>query len=594
MRNLMKKTTGRISLVVALLLLMATILVGCGGNANVKTITVNKDAFIENDDNGGLKMTELSQIADMLAATCTNEFDTQELIVAAYRGWDMTSPGFRDDRVNEGPMNREKRNAGEYINLGAVKNVIKLSNEKATADKKLSDELMSAVMGTEENGILVGGINKEDTKTLVKSLQVTVDLKNNGNFFDTLLTWIGAAVSWITNTLGFGSYIVGICIFAVIIEILMLPFGIRQQKNSIRQAKLRPKEMAIRAKYAGRTDQATMQKLQQEIQEFYQKENFSPYSGCLPLLIQLPIILALYNIVIDPLHYVLGQTPNVANALTTFYSSARAAGGLGFELTGNQNTIVLLSQIKESGTEVLEGLQNFLYFSNGDGVFESLNSVAGSIPNFSIGGVNFGLTPSTENWILLLVPIVTFVSYLATSKINRKLMAQPAVAADDRQTACSNNIMDITMPLMSTFFTFMVPALIGVYWVFRSLVGLLKQFILSKLMPLPTFTEEDYKQAAKEMAGKKRVQKSERAGKVRSLHYIDDEDFEDTRERGLARRAAIEAEEKETQKKKAKDTPFEAEAVKTDDRVKSDKKGSKKDQKNTDEASEETNDDNKN
>ena len=70
-------------------------------------------------------------------------------------------------------------------------------------------------------------------------------------------------------------------------------------------------------------------------------------------------------------------------------------------------------------------------------------------------------------------------------------------------------------------------------------------------MPLPTFTEEDYKQAAKEMAGKRTVvKKSERAGSVRSLHHIDDEDYEDTRERALARKAAIEAREREEQEAK--------------------------------------------
>ena len=156
-------------------------------------------------------------------------------------------------------------------------------------------------------------------------------------------------------------------------------------------------------------------------------------------------------------------------------------------------------------------------------------------------------------------------------------MLQPATTSasgePDRQTACSNSIMDISMPLMSTFFTFMVPALIGVYWVFRSFVGLLKQFIISKVMPLPTFTEEDYKRAAKEMAAKHAekgpAKKNEPVGNVRSLHYIDDEDFEDTRERGLARKAAIEAREREEREQKAKkNTPVGAEKMKTDDREK--------------------------
>ena len=80
------------------------------------------------------------------------------------------------------------------------------------------------------------------------------------------------------------SYILALLIFAIIVEILLLPFGIRQQKNSIKQAKLRPKEMAIRKKYAGRNDQPTQQKITQEIQELYTNEGYNPMGGCLPLL----------------------------------------------------------------------------------------------------------------------------------------------------------------------------------------------------------------------------------------------------------------------------------------------------------------------
>ena len=90
-------------------------------------------------------------------------------------------------------------------------------------------------------------------------------------------------------------------------------------------------------------------------------------------------------------------------------------------------------------------------------------------------------------------------------------------------------MMDVMMPLMSVYITFLVPAAIGVYWMFKSLLGVLKQFILSKAIPLPKFTEADYKAAERELAGKqpKKIQKSENAGKVRSLHHIDDEDYDE-------------------------------------------------------------------
>ena len=129
-------------------------------------------------------------------------------------------------------------------------------------------------------------------------------------------------------------------------------------------------------------------------------------------------------------------------------------------------------------------------------------------------------------------------------KVTRKLTYQPANV--DKATGCSNNIMDIFMPLFSVFIAFSVPAAIGVYWIFKSILGTIKQVILKFAMPLPKFTEEDFAAAEKELAGK--AQKAPRASSgrvVRSLHHIDDEDFPDTAEAGRARREALEAQEAE-------------------------------------------------
>jgi len=550
----MRRLAQRVILISTLLLLVMSLLVSCGGSGNTKKLVINTESLttrVEDETlTHTLKASELTKIANLLAATYNStDFDTQEMLVAASRGYDMLADDFNDTDPNQKFEDKGK------ANLAAVKNLITEANKKADDDVKIDFDYAK--------------INDTDVDTLIIAMQISVNTVSGSGFFDVLLSGIGTILRWITNTLGFGYYMIGICLFAVVIEILMIPFAIKQQKNSIRQANLRPKEMAIRNKYKGRNDQVTMQKMQQEIQEFYQRENFSPYSGCLPLLIQLPIIMALYYIVIDPLHYVLGQSAEVSAALSTFYSASRAAGGLGGTMGTNSGTIAILSDIKANGIELLGGIKDFAYFSNGEAAFESLNKIINSIPNFNIGPFNFGLAPSFARFdILLLVPVLTFVTYFFTSKLNRKFMAQPASVGgpDERQVACSNNIMDITMPAMSTVFTFAVPALVGVYWIFRSLIGMLKQFILARLMPLPTFTEEDYKKAAKEMAGKRPVKKTNSVGSVRSLHHIDDEDFEDTRERALARKAAIEAREAREQEEKAKKSPFGAAPLKDENK----------------------------
>ena len=355
---------------------------------------------------------------------------------------------------------------------------------------------------------------------------------------DAIYRVIGKFLGMIDTAMG--SYVIALFIFAILIEILMLPFGIKQQKNSIKQAKLRPKEMAIRKKYAGRNDQPTQQKISQEIQELYQKEGFNPMSGCLQLLIQLPIIVILYNIVINPLAYVVGMSAEAITGLTQFVKAAVDAGGLGETIAANsRGTIELINIISERGPEAFEGLKNFAFTDvamSGEAIYTELaTAIDAGLPDFHFLGLNLALVPQIGqiSW-LWLIPLITFGVYFGSMKLNRKLTFQPQMAANDQQQGCSNNIMDFTMPLMSVWITFIVPGAIGVYWIFKSLLSTLKQFVLSRVMPLPKFTEEDYKAAEKEMKarskGEKRTYVNTTGVKPRSLHHIDDDDYETSAE----------------------------------------------------------------
>jgi YidC/Oxa1 family membrane protein insertase len=400
--------------------------------------------------------------------------------------------------------------------------------------------------------LMSGGVSKDDGSTAAPEggEQIPADEKTPNNtkkeevqvtpdkgFLDIILSAIGWVLLQINNFLQFlpfGSYIITLFIFAIVMEVAFLPFGIKQHKNSIKQAMLKPKEVAIRRKYAGRNDQATMQKLNQEIQELYQKENYNPLSGCLPMLIQLPALIVIYSVVINPLKYVLGMS----NDFITFMHYYLNYHGVG---TGsNTSAIALLEAIKKvgAGNEIFSVENLGQWCTNPEAVKGNIDLIFNNNLNFNLGFLNLGDVPSFKFWefgtnislwLLLLVPILTFVVYFFSMRINRKLSFQPTQSADEKQQACSNTMMDVMMPLMSVYITFIVPAAIGVYWMFKSILGVLKQFILTKAMPLPQFTEADYKAAEKELAGKqpKKIQKSENAGKVRSLHHIDDEDYDE-------------------------------------------------------------------
>ena len=388
-------------------------------------------------------------------------------------------------------------------------------------------------------------MNLADVELIINHMKDTVDLEKSGGAIKNVC---GAILRWITNVLGGGNYIWGLLIFAVVIELVLMPIQIKQQKNSIKQASLRPKEMAIRNRYKGRDDQVTKQKMTQEIQDLYQREGFNPASGCLPMLIQMVIIFMLYAVVIDPLVYCMDLSTGVSNALMQFVNAPVSAGGLGMTITSNRGTIEIASIISEYGAEFFDKLEVFTYFSNGEAIRAAVEGA--TLPNFNLFGLNTGLVPSLNSfdW-LLLIPVLTFVVYYGSMKITRKMTYQPV--EQDQAAGCSNKMMDVMMPLFSVYICFIVPAALGIYWMFKSVLSTVIKIVLTKAMPVPTFTEEDYKAAEKEMKGKaverpaSGVNRTTSSGKpVRSLHHIDDEDFDDTREKALARKAAAEEAER--------------------------------------------------
>ena len=520
----MKKIfNSRIFSIIVLLVVACALLTSCIGTPQQQT--VQKTVTNYDGSKNVLKQEELNTIA----TTIYNNKEAKEAFVAAYRGYDVIDGQYSDFSADLG-VNYEyvKKVISKYAGIVFQAPVSTTPDTENPDEETPNEETPDETTPTE--GVIFA---EADANLILAAIQETVELEQQRDLLGNIRFYIGTALNWITKTVGFGNYIIGICIFAIIIELCMMPLTIKQQKNSIKQAKLRPKEMAIRNRYKGRNDQATQQKVAQEIQDLYQRENFNPMGGCLPMLIQLPVIMVLYNIVVDPIQNVLGGSASFVNAIKTFFTTSQAAGGLGLTLKSTNGSIELLSQLKNID---FSGMKNFAFFNNGEEVYEQLLTFQGNIPSFNIGSLNFGFTPSfKENYLLLLVPVLTFVTYFFSMKISKKFMYQPTQNENAPGAGCSTKMMEYSMPLMSTYFAFLVPGAVGIYWIFRSVIMTVKQYIMSKIMPLPQFTEEDYKEAERELGSKKpqRKRKNESEANLdpnrerpRSLHHIDDDDEE--------------------------------------------------------------------
>ena len=408
---------------------------------------------------------------------------------------------------------------------------------------------------------------------------------------DWLYTALGAMMRFF-NTIT-GTYALALLLYALIFKIVFLPFTIKQQKNQIKMAKLTPKIELIKAKYKGRTDQPTMQKQQQEIMELQQKEGYSPLSGCLPLLIQLPIILLLYTVIQGPLSYIAKPTDsfkeynnNYESATLTDYEGRLDLGQYGIteeNRTEINRTDVSLQLYLDFSSDTEEAKQKILdtfkqtkedkgankaykdlkktlkikeislvgrirdFVDNGvsEGELASLTTVEqreayissygieySSIPNFMLWGVNLADTPSLKNFsILCLIPVLAAAAQWVSMWLMRKFNGNPngPAAEADKQAQASMKMMDLMMPAMTLFLAFSLSGMLGIYWIYQSLLGLLTSFIMAKAMPIPKFTEDEIKEIRRQQ---KEAEKAQRAAakngpKYRSLHYIDDEDYEE-------------------------------------------------------------------
>lgn len=322
--------------------------------------------------------------------------------------------------------------------------------------------------------------------------------------FDWLNHGLGIVIRFCSSLVN-NNYAIALLLFALIVKIILFPLGVKQQKNMVVQAKLRPREMAIRKKYAGRNDRATQQKMQEEVMALYQEEKYNPMSGCLPLLIQLPILFALYEVIRRPLTYICQYTSETIEGIKNTLT------GLGVELQKGIQEIEIIGEMKKAGLDNFAGINTE------------------SIPDFNFLGLDLAQVPSKLFWPLIIIPVLNFAFTFISSKVTKKLSYQ-APSAQDAANSGSMKIMEYSMPLISTYIAYIMPASLGLYWIFQNLLSMLQQFILYKMYPYPKFTEEDYKAAEKAIGGSKNSKKKEsdpNRPKVRSLHHIDDDEFEE-------------------------------------------------------------------
>ena len=356
-----------------------------------------------------------------------------------------------------------------------------------------------------------------------------------------------------------GSYALALLLWALVFKIVFLPFSIKQQKNQIKMAKLAPQIEVIKAKYKGRTDRTTQQKQQQEIMDLQQKEGASPFSGCLPMIFQLVIVIFLYAVIQSPISYITKTSDTLNNYnetkvtddqdLKQHYQSIIDAKG---EIKISDVSVALwndLSKKEDSshtdittmtkGTEItlINKITKYVNSAADEQekqdriiLIESYGIDYETIPNFTVFGINLADNPSFKNIsVLVIIPFLAAIASWLSMWLTRKLNKNANLSAQDPQAQASTRIMDLTMPLMTLFFAFNFSGMLGLYWIYQSVLGVGQSLIIAKVMPLPEFSEEELKEINRQKKQAEKAQKEaiKNQPKHKSLHYIDDEDYDE-------------------------------------------------------------------
>ena len=329
----------------------------------------------------------------------------------------------------------------------------------------------------------------------------------------TVLGYIMDILFRFTDT--FGIMNVGLCIilFTIVMKMLMLPLTIKQQKTTKLMAVISPEVQAIQRKYKGKTDTASQQKQNVEIQAVYDKYGTSMTSGCLPMLIQLPILFALYRVIYNIPAYVpsvrvyfdnvvtpLMQQPDYASLLSGITNLTSALGGTSIENYdfANANKLVdMLYNFTIAQWGELEAL-----FPSISGVIAENAAVVEQMNSFL--GLNMAEAPGWMPSFAWIIPILSALTQWLSAKLMSGRQAQSA-SDSDNPMAQSMKTMNVTMPIFSAFICVTLPCGIGIYWIATSVVTILQQLAINSYMDKVDIDEMVKKNLEK--ANKKRAKK---------------------------------------------------------------------------------------
>ncbi|MGL5675208.1 MAG: YidC/Oxa1 family membrane protein insertase [Cellulosilyticaceae bacterium] len=317
------------------------------------------------------------------------------------------------------------------------------------------------------------------------------------NFFGMILNVIFELTSMLTpvGTLG-----ISIIVFTIVAQLLLTPLKMKQQRSMRAMSRISPDLQKLQKKYANKKDQASQMAYSQEMQALYKKHNASPFAGCLPLIIQLPLIYGLYNVLRQPSRHIVQlrelygqiantlqqQIANIGDLIQQVLETAPLSSTATYELQKLGEAAGLSDTLSHFTTEQWGILETLVSPEN----FSALGGLLEQKHNFEWFLVNLVDSPAQlfagGMMIALLIPIISGASTFIFSKItmaSSKAMQQPATGGDmQNSTDTMMKVMNIMMPIMMGSISWTVPTGLALYWVAGNVVMMVQQIVVNRIV----------------------------------------------------------------------------------------------------------------
>lgn len=317
-----------------------------------------------------------------------------------------------------------------------------------------------------------------------------------------LLGWVMNGIYFLMSKIGIENVGLSIIIFTLVVYAFLFPLTYKQQKFSKLSQKMQPELQAVNKKYQGKKDQASMMAMQEETQAIYQKYGVSMMGSCVQMLIQMPLLFALYRVFMNVPAYV----TEVKNNFTGLVDGIMATTGYQDKMTELVTNLKIVTQPAANftvtdPTAISNSIVDVLYKMNSAGwdtlkdSFPSLtDTITSTYENVSHVNTFICLNISDTPWytiktsfvnhsylLVIAALLVPVISYL-TQVLNMKLMPQAENQASNGTDAMSQQMkmMTKTMPLFSLVMCFTVPVGLGIYWITGAVVRSIQQFALNK------------------------------------------------------------------------------------------------------------------